>query len=220
MEWHRQMRLDEAVQAEYWEWCRNYIEHECILRTPQLLVGEQGQLTSWQFYLPVASLSQQFGRRSAALFWDRFAERLEQQPFQIAACESGGVAVACWLQAAAHRVGMLVNLFAIRRAPKDYGLRNRYEGIVLPDLPVLIVDDVMGSGSTLKAQANHLAEAGLRVTGAFVVASCKRKPPVQLEFAAQQLDVEMLFGPDDFVPDLRDYVLKYGKPPAFAGSLA
>jgi hypothetical protein len=41
----------------------------------------------------------------------------------------------------------------IKKAAKSYGFGNWLEGVVDPDFPALVIDDVAGSGKTILAQA-------------------------------------------------------------------
>ena len=72
----------------------------------------------------------------AALFWRRFAAPYKARPFQLCACDSGGVPVACALQAAAHQGvdarlrKLMVPMIVIKKQPKDYGLHNWVEGVI------------------------------------------------------------------------------------------
>lgn len=209
-------------RADHLQWCREFIDHHCIFRSPprQLhLVTGDGGLNAWQFYLPVAMLDQEFSYRVGLLFWDRFAEAYEQRPFQICGCASGGALVACAIQAAAYDFGSAVNAFVAKKAAKTYGLGNWLEGVV-PDLPVMLVDDVVGSKKTLTTQGERLRGFGLELyPEAFAVASCKLTPPLALEVPGQTITIETLLGPHDFTKPYERYTAKYGREPEFFGSL-
>lgn len=201
------------------EWCRAFIDHHCILRSPsgQPILTNGFGLSAWQFYLPVATLDGEFMRRIGRLFWDQFADNFRRQPFQLCGCESGGLTVACALQAVGYELGFAVNVIEAKKAAKTYGLRNWLEGVIL-ELPVMLVDDVIGSKKTLTAQAKRLVEFGLALySPAFCIASCKTKPPLTIDDLG--ISIRALFGPDDFTVSHTGYVAKYRKPPRFEGSL-
>jgi orotate phosphoribosyltransferase len=201
------------------QWCRDYIEHNCIFRSPPdrpLLTSKTTGQAVWQFYLPVATLDPQFVRRVAALFWNRFYTEFKLTPFQLAGCESGGVSLVCALQAAAYRQGVLCPAFMVKKAAKTYGLENWLEGVVDPDRPVILVDDVIGEGKTVIQQAERLQSFGLKVRGVFAIASCKHKVPYT--FGTNNIPVTALFDPKTFTKTHQAYVRKYGKPPQFQGS--
>jgi orotate phosphoribosyltransferase len=207
---------------EHLEWCRSFIDHACILRSPpgqRLLVGRDERCNVWQFYLPVATLDQRFQAAIAGLFWERFDTEFKLRPFQLCGCESGGVPLICALQAAAYAQGFTCNIFAIKKQHKSYGIKNWIEGMVNPDLPVLLVDDVVGGKGTLTAQAQRLREFGLDVIGAFCIASCKQQRPLSFKLGDRSIEITVLYGPDSFARTHETYLAKYGKPPQFEGAL-
>lgn len=209
MEWDSKVR--------HWEWCRAFIEEHCILRSPPgttLLTsrGKGGVPSSWQFYMPVAVLDQQFAYRIATMFWEYFGPKM---PFQICACESGGVPLLSAVQAQRP-----VNGFVIKKKAKAYGLMNWLEGIVDPDVPVLLLDDLTGSGRTLSAQATRLTEMGLTLCPeVFCIAACQSKGARTIKVGEQELSIKSFYAPTDFVTSYGGYVAKYGTNPQFLGTI-
>ena len=197
------------------EWCREFIDHHCILRSPpgkSLLTSKTGGLNTWQFYTPIAVLDQQFAFRVAQMFWEYFEPKL---PFQICSCESGGVPLLSALQAQ-----VPVNGFVIKKQAKAYGIKNWLEGVVDPDLPVLLIDDIIGGGGTLTAQAARLVEFGLKLhPEAFCIAACKNKGPQIIKVGEQEIAVKTFYSPDDFVRTYGGYVAKYNQNPQFYGTI-
>jgi orotate phosphoribosyltransferase len=210
----------EKERAIHREWCRAFIDHHCIFRSPpgkSLLVSRSGGLSIWQFYLPIALLDPEFACRAGMLFWDRFYTEFKRQPFQLCGCESGGILLMCALQAVAFEHGTAVNAFAVKKAAKSYGIGNWLEGIVHADMPVLLVDDVIGEGKTIAEQSKRLRSFELKVIGVFAVASCKQAVP--FKFGDADIAATALFGPDAFTRTHARYVRKYGRQPQFQGSL-
>src|SRR5262249_24541057 len=126
--------LSESDRAAHWEWCRAFLDHHCIFRSPHgnsLLVAPNGGMNSWQFYMQVATLDQEFGYRLGLLFWDQFLASFRERAFQLCGCESGAVPLLCSLQSAAYATGLTVNVFSIKKEAKQYGLHNWLEGVVL-----------------------------------------------------------------------------------------
>ena len=193
------------------EWCRAFIDHNCIYRSPpgELIITSPDYSTNaWQFYMPIAVLDQEFAERVANLFWDRYRTVWLDTHFQLCGCESGGSLLVSALQDA-H-----VNAFMIKKAAKSYGLQNWLEGVVDPDLPVLLVDDVVGSGKTMRAQYHRLESFGLKVMGCWAIASCKGAP-----ILGGKHNFEALFKPSDFARLHPEYTRKYGKEPQFLGTV-
>ena len=207
------------------EWCRAFIDHHCIFRAPPgelAITAQDGGVAAWQFYLPIAILNQEFARAVGRLFWLRYAEQFQREPFQLCGCESGGSLLVSVLQSRSFNVRP-VNAFMIKKAATTYGLKNWLEGVVLPDMPVLLVDDVVGSGKTLTRRAQWLTcrgkeGAGLNVIGAFAIASCKQDEPT-IDAGDRIHKVETLFKPSDFARLHEEYVRKYNKQPEFHGTV-
>lgn len=215
--------LSKRDHRAHLEWCRSFLDHHCIFRSPPgpaLLTAYNGGRARWQLYMPVAILDQEFMRRIALLFWDRFYTEFKSRPFQLCGCESGGVPLVCALQAAAYANGFMVNAFEIKKAQKTYGLKNWLEGVVLPDQPVLLIDDVVGAGLTLRTQGARLREFGLELSGAFAIVAGNPSfpPPRRIRLGVDRVGaVETLFVPGDLAWAHEQYVTKYRKQPQFQG---
>ena len=207
-----------VVNTDDREWCRAYIDHHCIYRSPPgelAITAQDGGVAAWQFYLPIAILNQEFACRIARLFWIADEPQwygLDEMPFQLCGCESGGSLLVSVLQATAPKP---VNAFMIKKAAKTYGLKNWLEGVVLPDVPVLLVDDVFGSGKTMGRQRERLIEFGLDVVGCFAIAECKPHPKL-----VEDVNFVSLYKPNDFARLHEEYVREYGKQPEFHGTVS
>lgn len=215
--------MERPDQIEALRWLRDYIEHNCILRLPPgtpLLVNYDKGLGSYQFFAQIATLDQDFARRTSLLFWELYLQQFREQPFQLCGCETGGVPLVCALQSTAYKLGFHVNIFSVKKLQKTYGLKNWCEGIILENVPVLLVDDVIGGLLTMRAQAKRLMSFGLELCGAFAIAACKpdRSPALEVE-GKYLFDVFTFFRPEDFTPKYARYVAKYGKQPQFHGSM-
>jgi hypothetical protein len=124
--------LGYATRQAHWEWCREYIDRQCIWRTdsdnPPIPSKAPGGTYVWQFYLRRATFNSEFARRIGLLFWDRFLPIFNQRPFQIGACQPSGPPIAVAIQTAATQLGITVNAFLIRREPKSFGTDNWFDG--------------------------------------------------------------------------------------------
>jgi orotate phosphoribosyltransferase len=186
------------------EWCRSFIDHRCILRSPErLLIGKNGELNTWQFYMPIALLNQQFQQRIGRLFWERYLDKFRMRPFQVCGIESGGVPLIAAIQNTAYKAGVKVNVFSVKKKAKTYGLLNWFEGMVL-DLPVLLVDDIIGSGESMMAAASHLTRQEL-FPEVFAVVACKKMKLLQ----GSPFKPVVLYNADDFALSHRGYLTKY-----------
>ena len=161
-----------------------------------------------------------FMRAIGKLFWDIFLSYYKERPFQLCGCESGGVNVALGLQAFAYANGLAVNTFTLKKAAKTYGLKNWIEGIALEKQPVLLVDDIVGSGKTLTKAAARIGLLGFELyPRAFAILSCKRKNPLSFDDINRRIEIRVLFEPQDFCRSHQQYLARYNKPPQFQGSL-
>lgn len=144
------------------EYCRLHINDCSIYRvtpgnTP--LPGKApGTHYTWQFYLRRSLFDPTVARYIGDLFWDMYEGIFRQSPFQIGACEDAGVPVACAIQAGAMARNIKINVFTVKKSAKAYGLMNMTEGIPMPELPVMLVDDLAGSQQTLKNAYRLLCE--------------------------------------------------------------
>ena len=193
------------------EWCRVFIDHNCIYRSPpgEHLLPSKNGCNAWQFYLPIALLNPKFAWKIGNLFWEKFTDEYLKNPFQICGCESGGSLLASVFQFAGWRRDQRVGAFMIKKAAKTYGLKNWIEGVALHEVPVLLVDDVVGSGKTIKTQWKRLNDFGFKICGFWAVAGVKNAVA----------DVEPLFNSAEFVRFLPEYRAKYGIDPEFRGTI-
>ena len=201
------------------EWCRAFIDHHCIFRSPpgELVITSPDCATNaWQFYLPIAVLNQEFAERIGRLFWEKYSE---VGPFQLCGCESGGSLLVSALQAVGKRLGHDVPTFMIKKAAKSYGLGNWLEGVVHDDLSTMLIDDIVGSKKTMTAAARRLKEFGLKIFGAWCIASCKLANPAMLIADDHALAIDALYGPADFARLHTEYTKKYQKEPEFYGTV-
>lgn len=155
------MLVTYAERQAHWEWCREYIDRECIYRAdekhppiPSIVPGER---YVWQMYLRRATFHPDFAYKLGVLFWDHFLPVYEQQRFQIAACIPSGPPIGMAISSLAHILHLPpLTVFVVRREAKSYGTDNWFEGWVDPDLPVMLVDDAAAS-------TNHMVLASARI---------------------------------------------------------
>src|SRR3989475_6929229 len=101
----------------------------------------------------------------ADLFWERFACQL---PFQVGGLEAGSIPLVVAIAMVGQQRGTPVNAFIVRKERKPHGLSKTIEG-VLTDDPIVIVDDLINSGSGMEKVRVLLGEAGHRFRDLFVV---------------------------------------------------
>jgi len=158
------MKLQEFERERLKKYLYDYINDICIERAKpgeKTLISsyDHTRSSSWQFYLRRGLFNLEFLSYVGYLFWDKFADEYHKTPFQIAGLETGATPVTfgILMSAPAFECGD-VNCFAIRKDRKKYGLLNRFEGIVKPDLPVLVVDDLCNTKGTIAQSFSFLKE--------------------------------------------------------------
>ncbi|RKE23924.1 outer membrane protein assembly factor BamB [Paraburkholderia sp. BL23I1N1] len=134
---------------------RDLIESKCVFRAPKhRLVSSSGKSLSWLIDLRPILLSSEGLDTLAELFWTRYADQL---PFQVGGMEMAAVPLVAAILMNAARKGYNVTGFIIHKERKRYGRMNAIEGDV-SDAPVLLVDDIFNSGTSLEQSRVVLEE--------------------------------------------------------------
>jgi orotate phosphoribosyltransferase len=219
------MILSYEQRQQHWDWCREYIDRECIYRVDDShppIPDKVGGTYVWQFYLRRAMFNPHFAHRIGLLFWDHFLPIYEQQPFQVAACEPSGPPIGSAIQAAATRLDLPLNLFLVRREHKSFGTDNWFDGRVLPELPVLIVDDIAASSPfMLNASVRIQVKLGLPLHRNYftVLNKVGRGFRKQAQHTENYLDGQLisLFTVNNFCCDVEQFRDRYGEGPKWTG---
>ena len=132
-----------------------FIQNHCIYRT-RSLYGEEpipsridGTFSDHQMFMMRALMNPEMAMIIGRLFWDRMYNRWNRNQFQIAGFDIKGVALVNAITHVATSHGIDCTGFIIRNLPKSYGLMNWTEGMIRPEVPVMLVDDFVNSGQTL-----------------------------------------------------------------------
>jgi len=105
----------------------------------------------------------------------------------VAGIESGGVP---WAAMLAYRLGM--GMIYVRKQPKEHGTSRSVEGIYSSNQRVLVIDDVMTTGSSIMRGIELIQAAGLRVIQAMVIVdrsggSVNLKVPLHYALRAEEI---------------------------------
>lgn len=143
------------------DWLRTIFSRKAVYRvqpgSPPLLGKAPGERYQWQIYSRRATLDPVFADRMATLALDLIARRIGHFDFQLAGLETASVPVMCALSSKAMSHGISLNVIAVRKNRKDYGLHNWIEG-ESNGKPILLVDDLCNSTSSL-GTALHVLSA-------------------------------------------------------------
>lgn len=122
--------------------------------------------TNWLFDFKSQGLSKIFLEEYANHFWDTFKDRYGDR-LQIGGMEAGAIALIASISLGAN-AGNAVTGFYIRKSRKKNDLSNLVEGEIRRDVPIVLVDDIINHGHTIRKQIKILEDLGHRVSSVFV----------------------------------------------------
>ncbi|HXO86181.1 MAG TPA: orotate phosphoribosyltransferase [Gemmatimonadales bacterium] len=99
---------------------------------------------------------------------DRLAAR-GWTPRAVGGLTLGADPVAYALALTAKRRGQLLDAFTVRKQPKDHGTGKRIEGCFAAGYPVVVVEDVLTTGSSAREAISAVEREGGRVLGVLAV---------------------------------------------------
>lgn len=199
------------------ELLHDYIDRLCLFRadpeqryTQSLPAGKfhgkgPGNVHTWAFFLRRLTQNPKMLRlvckhllREMMCHVDLQEPQTYQIPFQLAGMETSanplliGLAHEIW-----DRFGFEVNTFTIRKTRKSYCLHNFIDGRV-NDLPVIVVDDTLGSGSSFQRAYDTISrELELEVIEhSFAIIDVNSKHAVK--YGGKSYAVHTLFQGDEF----------------------
>lgn len=223
------MILSYQQRQAHWNWCREFIDREAIYRvdeTHPMLPGKnpKGKYT-FQFYLRRATFNAEFAHRLGLLFWDHFLPLYQQQPFQVCTPEPSGPPIGTAIACAAIVLKLPLNVFSARREAKAFGIDNWFNGRVLPDLPVLMVEDIAASAPfLLRAAIRVQQKLGLPLHRNYftVVNKVGRGFRKENQHTENYLDGELvtLFTFNNFSRDATEFTLRHGHKQNWTGLVA
>lgn len=196
------------------QYLRDFINDYCIFRCPPgwgLEGLPKGNIYQWQFYPRRAIFYQWTMEVIANWLVDTF-----QEGTQYAAMETAGPPMLAAAQAIGQTRGIAIPGFAIRKDQKKYGLKNWVEGFPDPSKPVIILDDLANSKSTIIRAAGICTSMGLAVAGAKTIINKKAGTTsvdgIPVESIFQLTDFEMSWGEyyrERPEPNVLEFVKRY-----------
>ncbi len=144
----------------------NAIKTHAILRSEnQRLISPKGGHNSWLIDMRRIVTDATILDAVAELFWEICADKL---PFQIGGMEVAAIPLLSAILMKSVERGTPINGFIIRKERKTYGTGNLIEGKVT-DAPIIIIDDILNSGSSLEKVRVVLEQAGRKISLVFVL---------------------------------------------------
>ena len=174
---------------------RKFIEDECIFRCPPgyYLKGiPDGKMYSWQFYLRRVLFDQTMMRHVANWLVEN-----HNPDCQYAAMETAGPPMLTAMMQSSQKK---IEGFAIRKDQKKYGLFNMVEGRFDPKKPVIILDDIANSKSTILRARTICEGLGLKVVGAATIVNKSRD-----DNTVEGLALKSMFSIDQFKLTWEEY---------------
>jgi orotate phosphoribosyltransferase len=118
---------------------------------------------------------------------DRLAAR-GWTPRAVGGLTLGADPVAYALALTAKRRGQLLDAFTVRKQPKDHGTGKRIEGCFVAGYPVVVVEDVLTTGSSAREAISAVEREGGRVLGVLAVVDRQEGGREAIESAGYLVD--------------------------------
>jgi outer membrane protein assembly factor BamB/orotate phosphoribosyltransferase len=142
------------------------IRTRAILRGEnQRLISPSGAANRWLLDLRRILMDAKLLDAAAELFWQECAGYM---PFQVGGMEAAAVPLVSAIIMKSLARGTPVNGFTVRKERKTYGTGGSIEG-TLSDAPIMIVDDIFNSGSSLEKTRVVLEQENRSIALAFVL---------------------------------------------------
>lgn len=120
---------------------------------------------SWTFDFKAEGLSRVFLREYATHFWKSFRHRFGNH-IQIGGMETGAIGLVAGVLTYTPD-DMSSTGFYIRKSRKKSNLANLVEGNIRSNIPIILVDDILNFGRTIRKQVVILEDLGYKVTAVF-----------------------------------------------------
>lgn len=220
------MKLERELIQYMRDWLYDYINHNCIYRVkpdeeplPPLHPSHAPDGYTWLILSRRGLLNGKFLNFVGLLFWDQLEDKYKEKPFQIAGLETACIPIMSAIAMTAPTFGIEdLNCFYVRKKEKEYGLKQRFEGFIEPDKPVLVVDDFYNSRSTFLVVKHFIEQEGLELhENAFAIINKQwelydnKEDEYRLKYKAESegIDIISLFNITDFELSYNKYMLKY-----------
>lgn len=194
---------------------RSLIESKCLLRGREFTLSTGAQ-SGFYFDLKAATLDGE----CLNLIVDEVLERiylLPEIPTAIGGLTIGADFVTSAVVAQAYRVGHpTVSGSIVRKEPKKHGTRNKIENELPEGTKIVVIDDVITTGRSIRDACNEFREAGYQIVGiiALVDRQTGGKEALESEFGT----VITLFNLSDFETLTNKRAAEHGQTPVAASA--
>ncbi len=170
------------------------IRDRAIVRSDrQRLISPKGGSYGWLIDMRRLFMDAKLLDALADLFWEKCADAM---PFQVGGMEVAAIPLVSAILMKSVARGTPVNGFIVRKERKTYGTGGLIEG-TLTDAPVIIVDDILNSGSSLE-KVRAVLEGEKKTIAVAFVAIDYRSAKGEAWRAKHRIPVRSLFRLDEF----------------------
>lgn len=155
--------------------------------------------SGWLFDFRRALMRPAFMHDVSTLFWEEYAQRY---PFQVGGLEIAAVPLVTGIAQHLYQQGAEdMTSFFIRKSRKKSGLMRMIEGTLMPGRPVILVDDIINSGSSFIRQIEVLEQLGYKVSEVWTILRF-RDESYYTYFHTRGITLKTLFELNDFAQPL------------------
>lgn len=168
-------------------------------------IGKSGRKSKWIFDLRLILLGPEGLRLATDVLRDEIERKIKRKNYCLGCLTiAGDPLVGSLVYSMGDSRRKKVNGFIIRKQKKTYGLQKIIEGNLNPKKGVILVDDLINSGSSLKKATEIIEREGGAVSDIFVLVDFKRGLARKF-FQERNIKIHSLFGLDDFDLKLSSY---------------
>lgn len=143
--------IEDKLYETSLNWLRKYIDENCIVRGIWMKGKVPGTNYTWCFYLRRGLYNPEFNKHLAVCFLYKIKKEVGHFDFQLSGLETAATPMITSLPIYAKQLlDIDLHSFIFRKAPKEYGLEEPWEGTPKFDTPTLLVDDLANSTMSLK----------------------------------------------------------------------
>ena len=143
--------IEDKLYETSLNWLRKYINDNCIVRGQYMKGKVPGTNYTWCFYLRRGLYNPEFNKHLAVCFLYKIKKEVGHFDFQLSGLETAATPMITSLPIYAKQLlDIDLHSFIFRKAPKEYGLEEPWEGMPKFDTPTLLVDDLANSTMSLK----------------------------------------------------------------------
>ncbi len=174
--------------------------------------NSQGETLAWIFDFKSQALSRIFLEEYAKSFWSIFQSKYGTS-LQIGGMETGAIPLIAGVATHSPQ-GVDVSSFYIRKSRKKSDLANQVEGDIQKGISIILVDDIINNGNTVRKQIKILEEMGHTVSAIFTCLRFRDISQYQ-DLLDKGIEIVSIFELNDFSSSLpvKNLVNKSDGPP-------